>query len=103
MIRQQAQALNAREDENLRLMHNDMERRGITNSGLVFWNQQKIKGATTTAIANSISDIQIKSALMKMASFENALGHAGQFLVLARTEQDGLYGQDGHLGSTNSG
>ncbi|GAH96235.1 unnamed protein product, partial [marine sediment metagenome] len=42
--------------------------------------QQKIKSATTTAIANSVTDIQIKSALMKMASFENALGHAGQFL-----------------------
>ena len=80
MIRQQTQALQAREDENLRIMHNNMERRGITESGLVFWNQQKIKSATTTAIANSITDIQIKSALMKMASFENALGHAGQFL-----------------------
>jgi len=80
MIRQNTQALQAREDENLRVMHNDMERRGITNSGLVYWNQQKIKSATTTAIANSITDIQIKSALMKMSSFENALGRAGQFL-----------------------
>jgi len=91
MIRQQAQALNAREDENLRLMHNDMERRGITNSGLVFWNQQKIKGATTTAIANSITDIQIKSALMKMASFENALGHAGQFLGYLQEQSKMIY------------
>ncbi|MBA7538138.1 hypothetical protein ES705_30412 [subsurface metagenome] len=80
MIRQQTQALTAREDENMRLMHNDMERRGITESGLVFYNEQKIKSATTAAIANSITDIQIKSALMKMASFENALGQAGQFL-----------------------
>lgn len=80
MIRQTTQALIAREDENLRIMHNDMERRGITESGLVFWNQQKIKSATTISLANSITDIQIKSALMKMASFENALGHAGQFL-----------------------
>jgi len=91
MIRQQTQALNAREDENLRIMHNDMERRGITNSGLVFWNQQKIKSATTTALANSITDIQIRSALMKMASFENALGHAGQFLGYLQEQSKMIY------------
>ncbi len=91
MIRQQTQALTAREDENLRIMHNDMERRGITNSGLVFWNQQKIKGATTTALANSITDIQIKSALMKMASFENALGLGGQFLGYLQEQSKMVY------------
>ncbi|MBA7562091.1 hypothetical protein ES695_02155 [Candidatus Atribacteria bacterium 1244-E10-H5-B2] len=91
MIRQQFQMLTAREDENLRIMHNDMERRGITNSGLVFWNQQKIKSATTTALANSITDIQIRSALMKMASFENALGHAGQFLGYLQEQSKMVY------------
>lgn len=91
MIRQTTQALTAREDENLRIMHNDMERRGITESGLVFWNQQKIKSATTTALANSITDIQIRSALMKMASFENALGHAGQFLGYLQEQSKMIY------------
>ena len=91
MIRQTTQILNAREDENLRIMHNDMERRGITNSGLVFWNQQKIKSSTTTALANSITDIQIKSSLMKMASFENALGHAGQFLGYLQEQSKMVY------------
>ena len=91
MIRQNTQALQSREDESLRIMHNDMERRGITNSGLVFWNQQKIKGATTIALANSITDIQIKSALMKMASFENALGHAGQFLGYLQEQSKMIY------------
>lgn len=91
MIRQTTQALTAREDENLRIMHNDMERRGITESGLVFWNQQKIKSATTTALANSITDIQIRSALMKMASFENALGHAGQFLGYLSEQSKMIY------------
>ena len=91
MIRQTTQALNAREDENLRIMHNDMERRGITESGLVFWNQQKIKSATTTALANSITDIQIRSSLMKMASFENALGHAGQFLGYLSEQSKMIY------------
>ena len=91
MIRQNTQALQAREDENMRLMHNDMEKRGITNSGLVFWRQEQIKSATTTAIANSITDIQIKSALMKMASFENALGHAGQFLGYLQEQSKMIY------------
>ena len=91
MIRQNTQALQSREDESLRIMHNDMERRGITNSGLVYWNQQKIKGATTTAIANSITDIQIKSALMKMASFENALGLGGQFLGYLQEQSKMFY------------
>ena len=91
MIRQNTQALQSREDENMRLMHNDMERRGITNSGLVFWNQQKIKSATTVGIANSITDIQIKSALMKMASFENALGQAGQFLGYLQEQSKMIY------------
>ena len=57
-----------------------MERRGLTNSGLVFSNEQKIRANTTTAIANYISDVQIQSALMKMASFEKALGAAGEYL-----------------------
>lgn len=91
MIRQNTQALQSREDESLRIMHNDMERRGITNSGLVFWREEQIKGATTTAIANSITDIQIKSALMKMASFENALGHAGQFLGYLQEQSKMFY------------
>jgi len=91
MIRRNTQALQSREDENMRLMHNDMERRGITNSGLVFWRQEQIKSATTTAIANSITDIQIKSALMKMASFENALGRAGQFLGYLQEQSKMIY------------
>ena len=91
MIRKQTQVLMATEDENMRLMANDMERRGITNSGLVFWNQQKIKAATTTAIANSITDIQISSALMKISSFENALGHAGQFLGYLQEQSKMVY------------
>ena len=91
MIRKATQVLMATEDENMRLMANDMERRGIINSGLVFWNEQKIKSATTTAIANSITDIQISSALMKISSFENALGHAGQFLGYLQEQSKMVY------------
>ena len=61
-------------------MNNNMERRGITNSGFAFSNEQQIRSNTTVAIAGAISDVQIQSALMKMASFEKAMGAAAQFL-----------------------
>ncbi|MEA2015509.1 MAG: hypothetical protein U9O59_02135 [Actinomycetota bacterium] len=80
MIQQQTDALKAREQENLRVMKNNMERRGITNSGFVFANSQNIRSNTSKTIAGAIADVQIKSSLMKMASFEKAMGQAGQFL-----------------------
>ena len=80
MKKQQFQMLKSRETENLRLLRNNMEERGITNSGLIFSEEQKIKSTTTRALAASVTEVQIKSAFMKMASFENALGHAGEFL-----------------------
>ena len=80
MKKQQFQMLKSRETENLRLLRNNMEERGITNSGLIFSEEQKIKSTTTRALAASVTEIQIKSAFMKMASFENALGRAGEFL-----------------------
>ena len=61
-------------------MKNNMERRGITNSGYVQANMNMITSNTSVAIAGAIADVQIKSALMKMASFEKAMGAAAQFL-----------------------
>ena len=80
MIQQQTDVLKAREQESLRVMRNTMERRGLTNSGLVFANEQAIRSNTSVAIAGAIADVQIKSVLMKLASFEKAMGQAGQFL-----------------------
>lgn len=80
MIQKQTDALKARETENIRVMRNNMERRGITNSGFVFANEQAIRSNTSVAIAGAIADVQINSALMKMASFEKAMGAAAQFL-----------------------
>lgn len=80
MIQKQTDTLKAREEESLRTMRNTMERRGITNSGFVFAYEQQIRSNTSVAIAGAISDVQIKSALLKMASFETAMGQAGQFL-----------------------
>ena len=80
MIQQQTDSLKAREQESIRVMRNNMERRGITNSGFLYANEQTIRSNTTVAIAGAIADVQIKSALMKMASFEKAMGAAAQFL-----------------------
>jgi len=80
MIQRQTDTLKAKEAENIRVMRNDMERRGLTNSGYVFSNEMKIRAATTQAIANSMTDIQIQSSLMKLASFEKAIGAMGEFL-----------------------
>ena len=74
------EALMARESESIRLMKNNMARRGIDNWGLEFKNIQQIKTGTTKEIAANIRDIQIQNAVMKMASFENALGRSAQFL-----------------------
>lgn len=80
MIQRATDILKARETESIRVMRNNMERRGITNSGFVFANEMTIKSNTTVTIANTIRDVQISSALMKLASFEKAMGATAQFI-----------------------
>lgn len=80
MIQRTTDTLKSREQEALRVMRNNMERRGITNSGFVFANEQNIRSATSVAIANNIRDVQIESSLMKLASFEKAMGATAQFI-----------------------
>lgn len=80
MIQRATDILKSREAESIRVMRNNMESRGITNSGFVFANEMTIKSNTTLAIANSITDVQINSALMKMASFEKMMGSTAQFI-----------------------
>jgi hypothetical protein len=80
MIQVQTDTLKAREQESLRVMKNNMERRGITNSGYLQSNENMIHSNTSVAIAGAIADVQIKSALMKMASFEKGMGAMAQFL-----------------------
>lgn len=91
MIQQQTDVLKAREQESLRVMKNNMERRGLTNTGLIFANEQAIRSNTSKALAGAIADVQIKSALLKLASFENAMGQAGQFLDYLSTQSQLAY------------
>ena len=80
MVGKTIDTLKAKETEDLRVMKNNMERRGITNSGFIFSNEQKIRSGTTIALAKSITDLNIQNQLMKLASFENTMGQAAQFL-----------------------
>ena len=80
MTQQMFDALKAKESEDLRVMRNNMERRGITNSGFLYANEQNIRSNTATAMAEGIRDIRIKDALLKLASFEKAMGATAQFL-----------------------
>ena len=80
MLQSQTDALKAQEAENIRVMRNNMEKRGITNSGFTYSNEQKIRSNTTTALAKSMTDIGIQNQMMKLASYENAIGQAAQFL-----------------------
>ena len=72
--------LKADEQEQLRVLKNDMERRGLSNSGLYFYKSQQIRANVTTQMARGINEIQIQSSLMKLASFERAMGEAGNYL-----------------------
>ena len=80
MMDKNNEALMARETEAIRQLKNNMARRGIDNWGLEFSKIQDIKSVTTKEIASNIRDIQIQNAIMKAASFENALGMSAQFL-----------------------
>lgn len=80
MIQKQTDMLKAREVESLRTMKINMERRGITNSGYIDAYAANIHAATSVTLAGAISDIQIQSEMMKIASFEKAMGTASQFL-----------------------
>lgn len=72
--------LKAQESENIRVMRNNMERRGITNSGFQYSNEQKIRSNTTKVMAQNIRNIEIQDAMMKLSSFENAMGRTAQYL-----------------------
>lgn len=91
MIQRATDILKAREAESIRVMKDNMESREITNSGFVFANEMTIKSNTTLALANSITDVQINSALMKMASFEKMMGSTAQFIGYLAQESAKAY------------
>lgn len=91
MIQSLTEQLKAKEAEDIRIMRLNMERRGLTNSGLIFVNEQRIRANTTLALAQSVRDIQIQSALLKMASFERALASTAEFVSYLAAESAKAY------------
>jgi len=89
MMRKSTLMLQSRETENLRLMANDMERKGITDSGQIFERTQQIKATTTRALAASITDIGLKSEMMKMESYESDMKYGSKMATWnAQTQTD---------------
>jgi len=78
--------LMANQEENIRVMTNKMERRGITNSGFAYSNEQKIRANTTKTLAESYRNIEIQDAMMKVASWETAMGQTAQYLSYLSNE-----------------
>ena len=72
--------IKADRNEKIRKLKETMEQRGITSSGLYISEEMKVHANATRALAASVTEVKIKSAFMKMASFENALGLSAQFL-----------------------
>jgi len=72
--------IKADRNERLRRLKQNMETRGITNAGLYLSESMKIHANATKALAASVTEVKIKSAFMKMASYENALGLSQNFL-----------------------
>jgi len=91
MIQQQTDVIKANEKEALRLMKNNLERRGITNTGFQIAFEQQIKSNTSKTLANSIRDIQIQNTLLKLASFERAMGVTAQYLGYLSTQSQLAY------------
>ena len=80
MIQQQIQTVKAQESSAIASLNDYMEARGLTNSGLAVSEMMNIKASSTRAIADSMTDIQIQSSLMKLSSFQSAIGQASQLL-----------------------
>lgn len=80
LIQQQFALLRQQENEAIKALRTSMERRGLTNSLFLFSQEQKIRAATTMAMSQAVTDVNIRDALTKLSSFENALGRAASFL-----------------------
>ena len=57
-----------------------MAAQGLSNSGMAFSESMKLASKGTIAMANVMRDVQIQDSLMKVASYQNALGLGVQFL-----------------------
>jgi len=91
LIQQQIALIRAQEQEALRNLRAQMERRGITNSLYALSQEQKLRAASTLAMSQAVTDVNIKDALQKISSYENALSRAASYLAYLAEESAKKY------------
>ena len=76
----EAEVINANTAMASKNLEDKMAAQGLSNSGMAFSENMKLASKGTIAMANVMRDVQIQDSLMKVASYQNALGLGVQFL-----------------------
>jgi len=76
----EAEIINANTAQANKNLEDKMAAQGLSNSGMAFSEGMKLASKSTIAMANVMRDVEIQDSLMKVASYQNALGLGVQFL-----------------------
>jgi len=76
----EAEIINASTAQAQRNLEDRMAAQGLSDSGMAFSEGMKLASKSTIAMANVMRDVAIQDSLMKIASYQNALGLGVQFL-----------------------
>jgi hypothetical protein len=76
----EAETINASTTQAIKNLEDEMAAKGMSNSGLAFSEKMKLQAKGDIARANVMRDVEIQDAMMKLASYENALALSVQFV-----------------------
>jgi hypothetical protein len=76
----EAEIINANTAQANKNLEDKMAVQGLSNSGMAFSEGMKLASKNSIAMANVMRDVEIQDSLMKVASYQNALGLGVQFL-----------------------
>ena len=91
MLLQQQEVVRAGEEEQLTQLRRSLEKRGLLNTPIAVAEEQRIKSQYTLAMAQAARDVELQDALMRVSSYENALGRAASFLAYLANESSKRY------------
>ena len=80
IFQREAEIINASTAQANRNLEDKMAAQGLSDSGMAFSEGMKLASKSTIAMANVMRDVEIQDSLMKIASYQNALGLGVQFL-----------------------
>ena len=80
IFQREAEIINASTAQANKNLEDKMAAQGLSNSGMAFSEGMKLASKSTIAMANVMRDVEIQDSLMKVASYQNALGLGVQFL-----------------------